>query len=46
MPAPLVALARAPLIERMVAEIFQIFIMKPKDVGSFDLQPQQEALVY
>jgi hypothetical protein len=44
LPAPLLALARAPLIERMVAEIFQIFIMKPKDVGSVDLAPQTEQL--
>jgi hypothetical protein len=44
LPAPLVALARAPLVERMIAEIFQIFIMKPKDVGSVDLVPQQEQL--
>jgi hypothetical protein len=27
-------------------EIFQIFIMTPKDVGSFDLEAKQEALVY
>jgi magnesium-protoporphyrin IX monomethyl ester (oxidative) cyclase len=46
LPTPLVALARAPLIERMVAEIFQIFIMKPKDCGSFDLAPVQSQLSY
>lgn len=27
-------------------EIFQIFIITPKDVGSFDLQDKQEVLVY
>lgn len=46
MPGPLKALARAPYVERMIAEIFQIFIMSPKDVGSFDLASNQEALVY
>jgi magnesium-protoporphyrin IX monomethyl ester (oxidative) cyclase len=46
LPGPLKALARAPYVERMIAEIFQIFIMSPKDVGSFDLQNNQEALVY
>jgi magnesium-protoporphyrin IX monomethyl ester (oxidative) cyclase len=46
LPGPLKALARAPYVERMIAGIFQIFIMSPKDVGSFDLQPKQEALVY
>ncbi|KAI8468644.1 MAG: copper target 1 protein [Monoraphidium minutum] len=46
MPKPLQALARAPLVERMVAEIFQIFIMKPKDTGSVDLlSPQEQATV-
>jgi hypothetical protein len=46
LPSPVKALMRAPLVERMIAEIFQIFIMTPKDVGSFDLQDKQEALVY
>lgn len=46
LPGPLKALARAPYVERMVAEIFQIFIMKPIDCGSFDLAEKQEALVY
>eukprot|EP00775_Hariotina_reticulata_P003879 gene3879-4134_t len=46
LPAPLKALARAPYIERMVAEMFQIFIMKPIDCGSFDLQDNQTQLVY
>jgi magnesium-protoporphyrin IX monomethyl ester (oxidative) cyclase len=46
LPGPLKALARAPYVERMIAGIFQIFIMSPKDVGSFDLQPSQEALSY
>jgi hypothetical protein len=29
-----------------VAEIFQIFIMSPKDVGSFDLAEDKAQLVY
>lgn len=46
MPAPLKALARAPYVERMIAEIFQIFIMSPKDTGSFDLEANQTQLSY
>lgn len=48
MPKVLKTLATAPLIERMVAEIFQIFLMRPKDVGSVDLldQQQQAQVVY
>ncbi len=46
LPAPVKAVMRAPLVERMIAEIFQIFIMRPKDVGSYDLEANQEALVY
>lgn len=46
LPSPVKALMRAPLVERMIAEIFQIFIMTPKDVGSYDLEAKQEALVY
>ncbi|KIZ05236.1 magnesium-protoporphyrin IX monomethylester (oxidative) cyclase [Monoraphidium neglectum] len=42
LPAPLQSLARLPIIERMVAEIFQIFIMKPKDCGSVDMLPAAE----
>jgi magnesium-protoporphyrin IX monomethyl ester (oxidative) cyclase len=34
------ALQRAPLIERMVAEIFQIFLMKPLKAGTVDLVPE------
>ncbi len=46
MPKPLQTLARLPYIERMVAEIFQIFIMKPKDCGSVDmLSPQEQTQV-
>jgi len=46
MPAPLQSLARLPIIERMVAEIFQVFIMKPKDCGSVDLMsPEKQASV-
>ncbi|WIA36964.1 hypothetical protein OEZ86_008201 [Tetradesmus obliquus] len=46
MPAPLKALARAPYVERMIAGIFQIFIMKPIDCGSFDLEANQTQLSY
>jgi magnesium-protoporphyrin IX monomethyl ester (oxidative) cyclase len=42
LPAPLKALARAPYVERMVANIWQVFLMKPKDVGSYDLQPEAQ----
>lgn len=46
LPAPIKALARAPYVERMIAGIFQIFIMTPKDVGSYDLQANQSQLSY
>lgn len=46
LPSPVKALMRAPYVERMIAGIFQIFIMSPKDVGSYDLAQNQEALVY
>jgi magnesium-protoporphyrin IX monomethyl ester (oxidative) cyclase len=46
MPGPLKALARAPYVERMIAGIFQIFIMTPKDCGSFDLEADQAQLSY
>jgi magnesium-protoporphyrin IX monomethyl ester (oxidative) cyclase len=46
LPAPLKSFARLPIIERMVAEIFQVFIMTPKDCGSVDLMtPEQQAQV-
>jgi magnesium-protoporphyrin IX monomethyl ester (oxidative) cyclase len=37
-------LQQAPIIERMVANIFQIFIMKPRDVGSVDIN--EPAIAY
>jgi magnesium-protoporphyrin IX monomethyl ester (oxidative) cyclase len=46
LPGPIKALARAPYVERMIAGIFQIFIMTPKDVGSYDLQANQSQLSY
>jgi magnesium-protoporphyrin IX monomethyl ester (oxidative) cyclase len=46
LPGPVKALARAPYVERMIAGIFQIFIMTPKDVGSYDLQANQSQLSY
>lgn len=36
------ALARLPIIERMVAEMAQIYLMKPIDCGSIDLLPKQD----
>lgn len=46
LPAPIKALARAPYVERMIAGIFQIFIMTPKDTGSYDLAADKAELVY
>ena len=49
MAGPLKNLARAPLIGLMVAEILQIFLMKPKDVGSYDFVEEsssKQALQY
>jgi magnesium-protoporphyrin IX monomethyl ester (oxidative) cyclase len=43
-PAVLKALMRAPLVERLVAEMFQIFLMKPVDCGSVDLVPEVQAV--
>ncbi|KAG2482275.1 hypothetical protein HYH03_018789 [Edaphochlamys debaryana] len=45
-PAPIKLLARAPYVERMVAEIFQVFIMTPKDTGSVDFDANPSAVVY
>ncbi len=39
-------LMRLPILERMVAEIFQIFIMTPKEVGSVDFAENKAAIVY
>ena len=41
-PDAVKTLKRAPIIERMVANIWQIFIMEPVDSGSLDLfkEPQ------
>lgn len=38
-------LQRAPLIERMIAEMFQIFLMAPRRAGSIDMEPELEAQV-
>jgi len=38
LPGPVKAIMRAPYVERMIAEIFQIFIMKPIECGSYDLE--------
>lgn len=39
-------LMRLPILERMVAEIFQIFIMTPKETGSIDFAENKAAIVY
>lgn len=42
--APVKAVLRLPYLERMVANIFQIFIMTPKESGSVDLaDPEAQA---
>lgn len=46
LPAPLKALAKAPVYERMVAGIFQLFIGPVKRTGSYDLAADPKALVY
>jgi magnesium-protoporphyrin IX monomethyl ester (oxidative) cyclase len=43
LPKPLQGLARLPVLERMVAEMVQIFLMRPKDTGSVDLLAADEA---
>lgn len=43
LPGPVKAIMRAPLIERMVAEIFQIFISTPVKAGSLDVELESEA---
>ena len=35
------ALARLPVMERMVAEMAQIFFMRPVECGSYDLVPPE-----
>eukprot|EP00197_Chlamydomonas_leiostraca_P014704 CAMPEP_0202867420 /NCGR_PEP_ID=MMETSP1391-20130828/9392_1 /ASSEMBLY_ACC=CAM_ASM_000867 /TAXON_ID=1034604 /ORGANISM="Chlamydomonas leiostraca, Strain SAG 11-49" /LENGTH=117 /DNA_ID=CAMNT_0049547467 /DNA_START=17 /DNA_END=370 /DNA_ORIENTATION=- len=37
------AVLRAPLIERMVAEVFQLFIMTPIRAGSVDMEAELRA---
>lgn len=37
LPGPVATLYKLPLLERMVAEIFQLFVMTPKQAGSVDL---------
>ena len=48
LPGPLKALAKAPLLERMIAGVFQIFIMPTLDIGSVDFLPEdaQQQVVY
>lgn len=44
-PEVLKKLQAAPIVERMIAEVFQVFIMKPKETGSVDLAAEG-AVVY
>nr|AAL14712.2 copper target homolog 1 protein [Chlamydomonas reinhardtii] len=46
LPSPIKAIMKAPILERMVAEVFQVFIMTPKESGSYDLDANKTALVY
>ncbi len=39
-------LQRLPVMQRMAAEMLQIFLMKPKDCGSYDLAADKGALVF
>ncbi len=39
-------LQRVPLIAQMAGLMIAIFLMPPKDVGSFDLDAQPNGLVY
>lgn len=43
-PALLKKLQQAPIIERMVANIWQIFVMTPMEVGSVDVN--EPAMAY
>ena len=46
LPSPVTTLLRLPFIERMVAEIFQLFITTPLKTGSVDVAaPEGEAQV-
>ncbi|KAJ9525151.1 hypothetical protein QJQ45_020678, partial [Haematococcus lacustris] len=38
LPAPLKAIARLPILERLIANMLQIFLIAPKDCGSRDLE--------
>ncbi|GFH18744.1 rubrerythrin domain-containing protein [Haematococcus lacustris] len=38
LPAPLKAIARLPILERLIANMLQIFLISPKDCGSRDLE--------
>lgn len=46
LPAALKAVAKAPIYERMVAGIFQLFIGPVKRTGSYDLASDPKTLVY
>jgi magnesium-protoporphyrin IX monomethyl ester (oxidative) cyclase len=43
-PALVKKLQQAPIVERMVANIFQLFVMKPMEMGSVDVN--EPAAVY
>lgn len=48
LPAPVKTLMMLPYLERMVAGVFQLFVMTPKESGSVDLMSKeaQAAIVY
>jgi magnesium-protoporphyrin IX monomethyl ester (oxidative) cyclase len=46
MPDALKTLARLPYMERLIAGMFQIFIMKPIECGSYDLAEDKAALTF
>ena len=45
-PAVVKNLQRLPLVQKMAGEMLAIFLMKPKDCGSYDLAADKTALVY
>ncbi|PNH07971.1 Magnesium-protoporphyrin IX monomethyl ester [oxidative] cyclase 2, chloroplastic [Tetrabaena socialis] len=46
LPDAIKLVMRLPFIERMVAEVFQVFIMTPKETGSVDFSGNKAAIVY
>ena len=44
LPSPVTTLLRLPFIERMVAEIFQLFIAAPIKSGSVDVEGEAQVV--